>query len=139
MLAGVATVLKSRNPEIRIWGVETEGAGSMYQALKAGKPVNVDITSAISTLGVPVIDRLMLEHAQLYLEEIIIVSDNDAIKGMISFAEKARQWVEPASGTLIPAARAVIPVLPSDAVIGLIVCGGNMTYPEMSAWAKNAD
>lgn len=91
MLAGVATVLKSRNPEIRIWGVETEGAGSMYQALKAGKPVNVDITSAISTLGVPVIDRLMLEHAQRYLEEIIIVSDNDAIKGMISFAEKARQ------------------------------------------------
>ncbi|MFC3396140.1 pyridoxal-phosphate dependent enzyme [Brenneria rubrifaciens] len=60
MLAGIATVLKSRNPHIRILGVKTMGASSMYQASKAGKPVNVDITSAISTLGAPVIDCLML-------------------------------------------------------------------------------
>ncbi|HFI5639389.1 TPA: threonine/serine dehydratase [Raoultella planticola] len=138
MLAGVGTVLKSHNPHIRIWGVETVGASSMYQALKAGKPVNVDITSAVSTLGVPVIDPLMLKHAQRYLEEIVIVSDNDAVSGMITFAEQARQWVEPASGTLIPAAHAVIPKLPKDAVIGLIVCGGNISQREMNVWAKNA-
>lgn len=103
MLAGIATVLKSRNPHIRIWWVETEGANSMYQALKAGKPVNVNITSAISTLGVPVIDHLMLQHAQRYIEKTIIVSDSAAIQGMLSFGEKARLWVEPAAGALIPA------------------------------------
>ncbi len=101
----------------------TEGASSMYQALKAGKSVNVDITSAISTLGVPVIDCLMLEHAQRYIEKVIIVWDSDSIQGMLSFGEQARQWVEPAAGTLIPAAHSVIPNLPKDAVIGLIVCG----------------
>lgn len=137
MLAGIATVLKSRNPDIRIWGVETEGASSMYQALRAGNPVNVDITSAISTLGVPVIDRLMLEHAQRYIEKVITVSDSDAIKGMLSFGEQARQWVEPAAGTLIPAAVAVIPDLPKDAVIGLIVCGGNVSQREMNSWANH--
>ncbi|HBC5610153.1 TPA: pyridoxal-phosphate dependent enzyme [Klebsiella oxytoca] len=136
MLAGIATVLKSRNPDIRIWGVETEGASSMYQALRAGNPVNVDITSSISTLGVPVIDRLMLEHAQRYIEKVITVSDSDAIQGMISFGEQARQWVEPAAGTLIPAAVAVIPNLPKDAIIGLIVCGGNVTQREMNIWAN---
>jgi threonine dehydratase len=68
MLAGVGTVLKSHNPHIRIWGVETVGASSMYQALKAGKPVNVDITSAVSTLGVPVIDPLMLKHVSATLK-----------------------------------------------------------------------
>ncbi|HCM5830628.1 threonine/serine dehydratase [Klebsiella pneumoniae] len=137
MLAGIATVLKSSNPHIRIWGVETEGANSMYQALKAGKPVNVDITSAISTLGVPVIDRLMLEHAQHYIEKVITVSDNDAIQGMLSFGEKACLWVEPAAGTLIPAVISVIPGMPDNAVIGLIVCGGNITQREMNEWAKN--
>lgn len=139
MLAGIATVLKSRNPHIRIWGVETEGASSMYQALKAGKPVHVDITSAISTLGVPVIDRLMLEHAQHYIEKVIIVSDSDAIQGMLSFGEKACLWVEPAAGTLIPAVISVIPGMPDNAVIGLIVCGGNITQREMNEWAKNTD
>ncbi len=66
----------------------------MSQALKAGTPVNVDITSAISTLGVPVIDGLMLEHAQRYIEKVITVSDSDAIQGMLSFGEQAKQWVE---------------------------------------------
>lgn len=139
MLAGIATVLKSRNPHIRIWGVETEGASSMYQALKAGKPVHVDITSAISTLGVPVIDRLMLEHAQHYIEKVITVSDSDAIQGMLSFGEKACLWVEPAAGTLIPAVISVIPGMPDNAVIGLIVCGGNITQREMNEWAKITD
>ncbi|WP_240430425.1 threonine ammonia-lyase [Serratia marcescens] len=139
MLAGIATVLKSRNPHIRIWGVETEGASSMYQALKAGKPVHVDITSAISTLGVPVIDPLMLEHAQHYIEKLITVSDSDAIQGMLSFGEKACLWVEPAAGTLIPAVISVIPGMPDNAVIGLIVCGGNITQREMNEWAKNTD
>ncbi|HGE8343422.1 pyridoxal-phosphate dependent enzyme [Citrobacter sp. CK196] len=139
MLAGIATVLKSRNPHIRIWGVETEGANSMYQALKAGKPVNVDITSTISTLGVPVIDRLMLAHAQRYTEKVITVSDSDAIQGMLSFGEKACLWVEPAAGTLIPAVISVIPGMPDNAVIGLIICGGNITQREMNEWAKNTD
>ncbi|WP_446924689.1 threonine ammonia-lyase [Klebsiella pneumoniae] len=139
MLAGIATVLKSRNPDIRIWGVETEGASSMSQALKAGTPVNVDITSAISTLGVPVIDGLMLEHAQRYIEKVITVSDSDAIQGMLSFGEQARQWVEPAAGTLIPALLSVIPDMPDNAVIGLIVCGGNITQREMNEWANNTD
>jgi threonine dehydratase len=111
----------------------------MYQALKAGKPVNVDITSAISTLGVPVIDRLMLAHAQRYTEKVITVSDSDAIQGMLSFGEKACLWVEPAAGTLIPAVISVIPGMPDNAVIGLIICGGNITQREMNEWAKNTD
>ncbi|HCI5999600.1 TPA: pyridoxal-phosphate dependent enzyme [Klebsiella variicola subsp. variicola] len=139
MLAGIATVLKSRNPDIRIWGVETEGASSMYQALRAGKPVNVNITSEISTLGVPEIDRRMLEHAQRYIEKVITVSDRDAIQGMLSFGEQARLWVEPAAGTLIPAAFSVTSSMPNDTVIGLIVCGGNITQREMNTWANNRD
>jgi len=48
------------------------------------------------------IDGLIQEHAKRNLERVILVSDSDAIQGMISFGEQARQWVEPAIGTLIP-------------------------------------
>ncbi|MBL1188788.1 pyridoxal-phosphate dependent enzyme, partial [Escherichia coli] len=85
MLAGVATALKTIKPEIRIWGVETAGANSMHQALGAGKPVGIEVTSIISTLGVPVIDEMMLAHAQAYVEDIVVVSDKAAIEGMIAF------------------------------------------------------
>ncbi|QJI28955.1 pyridoxal-phosphate dependent enzyme [Pseudomonas sp. ADAK18] len=135
MLAGVATALKSIKPDIRIWGVETFGANSMYQALQAGKPIDVEISSIISTLGVPIISEVMLSHAQHYVEEIVIVSDKEAINGMISFGEDARQWVELASGALIPAVVATAPRLPVDAVIGLVVCGGNISHEDMTKWA----
>ena len=58
---------------------------------------------------------------------------------MLSFGEKARQWVEPAAETLIPAVLSVIPDMPSDAAMRLIICGGNVTLQEMNGWVKNTD
>lgn len=136
MLAGVATALKTIKPEIRIWGVETAGANSMHQALGAGKPVEIEVTSIISTLGVPVIDEMMLAHAQAYVEDIVVVSDKAAIEGMIAFGEEAKQWVELASGTLIPAVLAIAPKLPVNAVIGMVVCGGNISQQDMAKWVS---
>lgn len=137
MLAGVATIIKAKKPEVRVWGVETVGASSMHQALSADKPVEIEVSSIISTLGVPAIDEVMLSHARRYVEDIIVVSDDDAIEGMIQFGELAKQWVELASGTLIPAAAAVTPKLPSSAVVGLIVCGGNISHADMSRWTEH--
>ncbi|MGH9526077.1 MAG: pyridoxal-phosphate dependent enzyme, partial [Terriglobales bacterium] len=37
LMAGVASAVKARNPDVRLWGVETEGADAMAQALAAGK------------------------------------------------------------------------------------------------------
>lgn len=136
MLAGVATALKTIKPEIRIWGVETAGANSMHQALVAGKPVEIEVTSIISTLGVPAIDEMMLAHAQAYVEDIVVVSDKAAIEGMIAFGEEAKQWVELASGTLIPAVLAIAPKLSANAVIGMVVCGGNISHQDMAKWVS---
>lgn len=137
MLAGISTIIKARKPEVRIWGVETVGANTMHQALRAGKPVEIDVSSIISTLGVPEVDDVMLSHARRYVEDIILVSDEDAIDGMIQFGELAKQWVEPASGTLVPAVTAVSSRLPSNAVVGLVVCGGNISHSDMSTWSKH--
>ncbi len=108
----------------------------MHQALRAGKPVNIEVTSIISTLGVPVIDEVMLAHAQAYIEEVVVVSDKAAIEGMVAFGEEAKLWVELACGTLIPAAMAIAPQLPADAVIGIVVCGGNISHQDMSKWVS---
>ncbi len=134
MLAGVATALKASKPEIRIWGVETDGANSMDQALRGKAPVEIEVSSIISTLGVPMVSDLMLRHAQTYLEGVVVVSDRDAIAGMVSFGEDAGQWVELASGAALAGAIQVANKLPSDAVVGLIVCGGNIASEDMREW-----
>ena len=42
MMTGVATAIKSLKPDVRIWGVETEGADCMSQSLSAGQIVTLD-------------------------------------------------------------------------------------------------
>ncbi|ANG98783.1 serine dehydratase [Brucella pseudogrignonensis] len=135
MLAGAATVLKAIKPSIRIWGVETAGANSMEQALQAGRPTEIEVNSIVSTLGVPIISELMLRHAQTHVEEMVVVSDKEAIEGMISLGEDGKQWTELASGSLLPAATKIRQKLPSDATIGLVLCGGNVSFHEMQKWA----
>ncbi|MNP72853.1 threonine dehydratase [compost metagenome] len=84
----------------------------------------------------PAIDEMMLAHAQAYVEDIVVVSDKAAIEGMIAFGEEAKQWVELASGTLIPAVLAIAPKLPANAVIGMVVCGGNISHQDMAKWVS---
>ena len=53
LISGCAVALKAANPAIRIWGVETEGADAMTQALANGAPVKIEVTSIATTLGAP--------------------------------------------------------------------------------------
>ncbi|HCK02734.1 MAG TPA: hypothetical protein DHV72_22300 [Serratia grimesii] len=103
----------------------------MHQALRAGKPVNVEITSINLSLM-----KWCLPKLKLSAEDIIVVSDKAAMEGMIIFGEEAKLWVELASGTLIPAAMAITPELPANAVIGVMVCGGNISHQDMSKWVS---
>ena len=134
MISGVATAARSLSPGIRVWGVETQGSDSMARAVQQGTPVTIDVTSAIPTLGVPTVSRTFLECVQELVREIIVVEDRQAFQGVVDFAEKAHIWVEPAAGALLPAARRIADTLPVDAVIGLVVCGGNATVSDVTGF-----
>lgn len=132
--SGVAVALKAANPAVRIWGVETEGADAMSRALAAGVPVPIRPTSISSTLGAPVVAERTLAHARALLEDVLLIRDADAVAGMITLAEEARCWVEPAAGCLVPAAREVIRRTGTDGPIGLVLCGGNATVEQLAGW-----
>ncbi|WMS43173.1 pyridoxal-phosphate dependent enzyme [Acuticoccus sp. MNP-M23] len=136
MISGVATAAKSMSPDIRVWGVETNGSDSMAQAMRQRKPVTIDVTTAISTLGVPQVSKVFLDIVLQLVREVIVVEDREAFKGVIDFAEKEHIWAEPAAGALIPAAKRISANLPENAVIGLVVCGGNTTVADVIGFPK---
>src|SRR6266496_469014 len=73
LAAGVGTAIKGLQkairPQVQIWGVETEGADSMAQALAANRVVELPrITSIARTLGAPAVSEMTLALAQRYLE-----------------------------------------------------------------------
>jgi threonine dehydratase len=134
LIAGVAVALKASLPGVRVWGVETEGADAMARALAAGEPVAIAPSSIASTLSAPHVSQLTLEHVQQLVEDVFVISDADAMRGVVEFAEQAKLWVEPATGCLVPAARQVIERVDGDVALGFVVCGGNVTHQDVRSW-----
>lgn len=136
LISGVAAALHARRPGVRVWGVETEGARAMSEALASGGPVPVELSSIVSTLSAPSASRLTYEHVSALVTDVLTVSDAEAVRGTLDLADHAKVWAEPAAGCLLPAARRVLERVGEDAVLGLVVCGGNATTADMAAWAE---
>ncbi|MEU9347154.1 threonine/serine dehydratase [Streptomyces sp. NPDC048278] len=134
LIAGVAAALRARRPGVRVWGVETAGAQAMSEAVAAGAPLPVEVSSIVTTLSAPSVSRLTYDHAAALVEEVLVVPDREAVRGSLEFAEHAKVWAEPAAGCLLPAARQVLERVGAGARIGLVVCGGNVTHQEISEW-----
>ncbi|MFF8971715.1 threonine/serine dehydratase [Streptomyces sp. NPDC014995] len=136
LISGVAAALRARRPDVRIWGVETEGAEAMSAALAAGGPVPVELSSISTTLSAPAVAQLTYDHVSALVTEVLVVPDREAVRGCTELAEHAKVWTEPAAGCLLPAARRVVERVGDGARLGLVVCGGNATTTDMSSWAE---
>ncbi|MGW6930004.1 threonine ammonia-lyase [Lentzea sp. NPDC054927] len=135
-IAGVATAFHALVPGVRVWGVEVEGADAMHQALAAGGPVDITPTSIVSTLSAPHASQLTYDHAVALLEDVLVVSDAEAVQGSITLAETQKVWAEPAAGCLVAAARTVVEQVGPDMRLGIVVCGGNATVADIVRWSN---
>ncbi|MGX4694107.1 threonine/serine dehydratase [Streptomyces sp. JNUCC 63] len=135
LIAGVAAALRALRPGVRVWGVETEGAQAMSEALAAGGPVPVALSSIVTTLSAPAVSQLTYDHVSASVEEVLVVPDREAVRGCLDLAAHAKVWAEPAAGCLLPAARRVRERVGPDVRLGLVVCGGNATTADVMSWA----
>lgn len=127
LAGGVATALKSVNPAVRVWGVETVGADAMSHALEAGRPVEVAVTSIAKTLGAPYVTELTLGLAQEYFESVTIVTDREAVEALVFIAERLKVLTEPAASCTLAAADRLRDNFTRDSHVVLIFCGGNVS------------
>ncbi|MEV4754222.1 threonine/serine dehydratase [Micromonospora sp. NPDC049559] len=136
LISGVAAALAARRPGVRIWGVETVGAQAMSDALAAGGPIPVTLSSVVSTLSAPAVSQLTFDHVTALVEEVLVVPDAEAVRGSLDLANHAKVWAEPAAGCLLPAARRVIERVGENVRLGLVICGGNATTSDVAALAE---
>nr|XP_020457157.1 serine racemase isoform X2 [Monopterus albus] len=132
LLAGVAAAIKlSGCAKTRIYGVEPEGACTMYKSFIEKKPVGMDAKSIASGLAPPFAGRLPYELCQRYVEAIVLVSDQE-IKAAVSTLYKSGLVVE-ASGSAAFAAivNNKIPELEGKNVV-CIISGGNIGKDELA-------
>ncbi len=134
-MAGVASAIKALRPEVRIWGVETDGADVMARSLRAGSPQQMTPTSIAKTLGSPYAGRVPFDIASRHLEEIIVVPDAEAVEAMAFLFERAKLVTEPAAACTLAAARRVAGHLDPEGTAVLVLCGGNISVADLVAFA----
>lgn len=131
-IGGISIGLKALKPSVRIWGVETKGADAMSQALLAGEVITLPrITSIAKTLGAPAVSEKTLELANKYLEEVIVVSDAQAIRALETILERAKVLTEPAASCTLAAAEQVRDRLTPEGHVVLVLCGGNIALADV--------
>lgn len=135
MSGGVMTAIKSKRPEVRIWGVETLGADSMSQAFEAGHPVQLPaITSIAKTLGAPSVSEATLALAQKYFESITVVTDAEAVEAMVFILERLKVLTEPSASCTLAAAERLKGNFGPDTRLLLVFCGGNSSVRDLCGY-----
>jgi threonine dehydratase len=132
LASGLATAVKSQNPKIRVWGVETEGADVMARAWQAGRVVEVSkMTSLAKTLGAPSVCERTLAATQQLLESVTVVSDKEAFAALEYLLERVKIVTELAASCTLAAAERLRNNFTKDHHVVLVMCGGNMSLDEL--------
>jgi threonine dehydratase len=136
-IAGVGAAMKARKPGIVLYGVETTGAATMTEALKADAPVTIRATSIARTLGAPFATDRTIAAAKAFVEEIVLVDDDPVVADLAWILQAEKLLCEPAAACVLTAAERVAPSLPQNAVIGLVLCGSNVALHDLDAWRRD--
>ena len=136
LISGNTVAIKGLKPQVRVWGVETEGAATMKSAMDAGKVVNIKPTSMSRTLGAPFVAQDALTIAQEHLEGLLIVSDKQAIEAQQLILERTKVLPELAASCTLAAAEKIKDRFGPDDHLVLLMCGGNESVSSLMNYAK---
>ena len=136
LISGNTVAIKGLKPQVRVWGVETEGAATMKSAMDAGKVVNIKPTSMSRTLGAPFVSHDALTIVQEHLEGLLIVSDKQAIDAQQLILERTKVLPELAASCTLAAAEKIKDRFGPDDHLVLLMCGGNESVTNLVKYAK---
>jgi L-serine/L-threonine ammonia-lyase len=136
LLCGVAEGLARHGLDATIIAVETQGAASFARAVEAGHPVTLDrIETIASSLGSKRVADEAFAWSQRRPIVPVLVSDADAVRGCLRFADDHLALVEPACGAALSLAYDAHPALAPFARVAVIACGGVVVSLEkLAAW-----
>ena len=109
LIAGVAVYLKYLYPNIRIIGVEPEDAAGMYESLKAGQRVTLERVGIFAD-GVAVrrVGDETFELCRKYVDEIVLLDNDEICAAIQDVFEDTRSIVEPAGALAVGGLKKVV-------------------------------
>ena len=131
LAAGVASLAKLLNPNVKVIGVEPTGAASMKASLEAGHVVSLDRVETIADgVAVKTPGDKIFPYVQQNLDGILTIEDRELVDAFLDMMEKHKMIVENA-GLLSIAALAHLDCTGKNVVS--VLSGGNMDVITVSS------
>ncbi|CAB3999952.1 L-threonine dehydratase catabolic [Paramuricea clavata] len=129
LIAGVAVAVKTLSPSTLVIGVESERCPSFTAAMKAGKPVKIDVNQAMTLadgLCVSKVGNNAFHTANQLIDRMITVSEEYIALAVLRLVEEEKATIEGAGSTGLAACLAgLVPELKGKRVV-IALCGGNI-------------
>jgi threonine dehydratase len=127
LCAGVALATKLIRPDCLVFGVEPEGADSMHRSFAAGQPQGIDKVRTIAdSLGAPHAEPYSFGLCQRFVDELVLIDDQQICQAMRLLYDEMKLAVEPAGAATTAALCGPLVDRFAAKRVGLIVCGSNI-------------
>jgi threonine dehydratase len=135
LISGIATAIKLKKPAVKIVGVEPVGASAMWQSLQQRTVVHLDRTDTVADgLAAPFVGELNLASVQEYVDELVLVSDDEMIKALCLILERCKLLTEPAGAAGFAALLFEKAKIPSGSETVCVLSGGNIDLSRLGTF-----
>ena len=124
--AGVSTAIKETLPGVKVIGVQPERANAAYVSLQKGEPTAIDYWDSMAD-GLSAVrpGAFPFLHLQKYLDEIVLISEEEIARAFRSLLFRAKILAEPAGA--VAAAAFLSGKVDTGRKTVAAVTGGNVT------------
>ena len=139
LCAGIATAVKLIQPRCRVFGVEPEGADTMYRSFAQGRPAAIDKVRTIAdSLGAPYAKPYSFALCRQFVDELVRVTDDELRRSMARLFHGLKLAVEPAGAAATAALCGPLKDQLRGRRVGVIVCGSNIDITTFAAQIQAA-
>jgi len=127
LISGIATAVKGVDPDVRVVGVEAEGASSVADSLRKGERVVLDHVDTIADgIATRSAGAKTFEVIRERVDEVVTVNDREIAMALVALLERSKSLVEGAGAVAVAAVVEQRFDFDEGEVIVPACCGGNI-------------
>ncbi|MBL8989840.1 MAG: pyridoxal-phosphate dependent enzyme [Gemmatimonadetes bacterium] len=127
LIGGVAAAVKQIKPGCLVYGVEPRGNDVIKRSLASGHPEQaVGVSTIADSLSPPFSLPYSLGLIQRFVDDVVLVDDEELTEGLYLLFDRMKLAVEPAGAATTAAALGPLRARIGGKRVGLVVCGANI-------------
>jgi threonine dehydratase len=138
LISGVSMAAKSRNPKVRIIGVESSGAPGMYESVRQSHVVTLPrVDCIIDGLRVKRVGEKTFEVVRQFVDDIVTLPDQEMWDNVRWIMGHCKLVVEGAAAASVAALRKGLIKAPKGAKVVCVLSGGNVNLDPLNGASFN--